>query len=187
MHKSDVRKLAKKYKLPTAEKKDSQGVCFLGPLDMKDFLKHYIESKKGDVLNTEGEKIGTHDGAVFFTLGERHGFTIDKHSSNDAPLYVVSKDVEKNTITVSTLSQNSSVGKEGKEVEIIRTNWISGLPVDDKKYKAQIRYHGEFVPCYVKIEGEKTKIIFDKNILVSSGQSIVVYDNNICLGGGVVI
>ena len=96
--KSKVRKIAKRFKLPVAEKKDSQGICFLGSVDIKDFLGHYIKQKKGKVLNELGEEIGYHNGAVFFTLGERHGFVISKKSPNDRPYYVISKDIKKNTI-----------------------------------------------------------------------------------------
>ncbi len=204
LNKKEVRKLALKYKLPTAVKKDSQGVCFLGPLDMKDFLKHYIKEKNGDVLDDNGEVIGYHDGAVFFTLGERHGFTITKNSENNKPLHVVSKDVERNTITVS---QNKILVDKGTDNSVLgissarasraaqglshqefcfalkQVNWISEIPKNNKKYTAQIRYHGEQLAC--RIEG--STIIFDKPILVSAGQSIVVYDKDICLGGGVVV
>jgi len=219
LDKSDVRKLAEKYKLPTATKKDSQGVCFLGPLDMKDFLSHYIEQKKGDVLSVDGEVIGEHDGAVFFTLGERHGFTITKKSPTDTPYYVVVKDIEKNTITVSTSPENvfsyshkqnspqkdtnnsllgifsarasrtvQVLSKENSVVGISSTNWISGLPEQGKKYTAQIRYHGTQLSCEIEVsENNQATITFDSSILVSSGQSIVVYDSDVCMGGGVVV
>lgn len=209
LHKTDVRKLAKKYKIPVATKKDSQGVCFLGPLDMKDFLKHYIESKKGEVLlvpsEVEGKEpkvIGYHDGAVFFTLGERHGFNITEKSEKDKPLYVVGKDINKNTITVSSISGRglTSTGFGGYSSErnlicssrkniitITNTNWISVVPEKDKKYEAQIRYHGELLNCKVEVsEGNNAQILFDKDTLVDSGQSIVIYDADVCLGGGIV-
>jgi tRNA-uridine 2-sulfurtransferase len=186
LQKTEVRKLAEKYKLPTATKKDSQGVCFLGPLDMKDFLRRYIKSKKGEVLNEKGEIIGSHDGAVFFTLGERHGFTLDKHTEKDKPFYVISKNIEKNTITVS----NSLTGKTTKKTKIYNlsnTNWISTLPGKNKEYTAQIRYHGKLLNCQVEATGNKAaKIIFNDNIIIARGQSIVVYDGDICQGGGVV-
>ncbi|HLP86629.1 MAG TPA: tRNA 2-thiouridine(34) synthase MnmA [Candidatus Paceibacterota bacterium] len=186
LNKTEVRKLAEKYKLPTATKKDSQGVCFLGQLDMKDFLKHYIKSEKGNVLDEKGEIIGTHDGAVFFTLGERHGFRVNKKEDNEKPLYVISKNIKDNTITVS-LEPGSGGNKESNYLEIEKVNWISSIPEKDKKYTAQIRYHGEHFSCKVEVsEDKKAKIIFDKNILVDSGQSIVVYDVNACLGGGIV-
>jgi len=186
LQKTEVRKLAEKYKLPTATKKDSQGVCFLGPLDMKDFLKHYIESKQGDVLNEKGNIIGTHEGAVFFTLGERHGFIITKKRDNDLPLYVVSKDIQKNTITVSTSPVKKKVS--GSQISLSKTNWISKLPEEGKQYTSQIRYHGELFSCKINIiENNVAQISFGKNILVDNGQSIVFYDDDICLGGGVVV
>jgi tRNA-specific 2-thiouridylase len=187
LKKTEVRKLAEKYKLPTATKKDSQGVCFLGPLDMKDFLKHYIESKKGDVLDEKGEVIGSHDGAVFFTLGERHGFTLSKHSEQDKPLYIISKNIENNTITVSD-SATSEAKEKNNTYNISNTNWISFIPKKDKKNTTQIRYHGKLFDCSVEIIGKKeAKINFVNSIIIARGQSIVVYDGNICLGGGVVV
>jgi len=186
LKKTEVRKLAFKYKLPTATKKDSQGVCFLGPLDMKDFLRHYIKSQKGDVLNDKGVVIGSHDGAVFFTLGERHGFILNKHSESDKPLYVIVKDIKSNTITVST---RSDLGEKSlyRTVLCSNTNWISKIPREDENYKAQIRYHGELLDCKIFCTSPTgTEITFNKNILVDKGQSIVIYDGDICLGGGVV-
>lgn len=193
LEKTEVRKLAEKYKLSTAVKKDSQGVCFLGPLDMKDFLKHYIETKKGDVIDEHGKVIGSHDGAIFFTLGERHGFNIFKNEDNSKPLYVVLKNIEANTVTVSPRSNlGEDVGinpidTSNRTVICNKTNWISNIPEKDKKYTAQIRYHGEFLGCNVEaLKGQKARIIFDKSVLVDKGQSIVVYDGDVCLGGCIV-
>jgi tRNA-specific 2-thiouridylase len=190
--KTEVRKLAKKFKLPVAEKKDSQGICFLGAVDLKEFLKHYIKEKRGKVLNAEGEEIGYHDGVVFHTLGERHGFTITKKSPNDGAYYVVGKDLKKNILIVSQSPKKFlgvSLGiSSGNYLGLEHTNWISETPKIGKNYQTQIRYHGEFLNC--KIENLKSKtaqIVFDKPILVASGQSCVLYDKDICLGGGVVI
>lgn len=188
LEKIEVRKLAKKFNLPTAIKKDSQGVCFLGPLDMKEFLKHYIPSVKGDVLDEDGNIIGSHDGAVFFTLGERHGFNITRNKDDSKPLYVVSKNINNNTITVSNkihLEDNNQEG--GPKFVICKTNFISSIPEIKKKYTAQIRYHGEFLNCLVIIrDNDQAEILFEKNVLVDCGQSIVIYDKDICLGGGVI-
>jgi len=215
LKKTEVRKLAKKFNLPVAEKKDSQGICFLGAVDLKDFLKHYIKEKRGKVKNEKGEEIGHHDGVFFHTLGERHGFTITKKSPNDGAYYIVGKDVKKNVLVVS---QNKNFSKNTKQllfhgshsnletikeptiayaekstalysVKVKDTNWISkSYPLKDKSYSCQIRYHSEFLPCKI-ICGSKAsaKIIFNKPVLVASGQSCVIYDKNICLGGGVVV
>jgi tRNA-specific 2-thiouridylase len=209
LKKTQVRKLAKKFNLPVAEKKDSQGICFLGAVDLKDFLKHYIKEKKGKVVNEKGEEIGFHNGAVFHTLGERHGFTITKKKSTDGAYYVAGKDVKKNILVVSQNSPllvEEGVGggnlkknhlalkgtpplKGGEEINLESTNWISKIPEPNKNYTAQIRYHGEFLPCRIEAEGpeRRRRIIFEKPVLVASGQSCVVYDKDVCLGGGVVV
>ncbi len=201
LKKTEVRKLAQKFNLPVAEKKDSQGICFLGAVDLKEFLKHYIKEKKGEVINAEGpeyprgkkgEVIGFHDGVFFHTLGERHGFTITKKSPKDGPYYIIGKDIKKNILYVSQDPYPASPLAKGEErgggLKLENVNWISEFPKKDKIYQAQIRYHGEFLPCQVKITGKtKAEIIFKKTALVASGQSVVIYDKNVCLGGGVVI
>jgi tRNA-specific 2-thiouridylase len=208
LKKTEVRKLAKKFNLPVAEKKDSQGICFLGAVDLKEFLKHYIKEKKGKVLNEKGEEIGYHDGVFFHTLGERHGFTITKKSPSDGPYYIVGKNVKKNILYVSqNIKQmlfhgshsNLNVVHEPNiayaekstalySVKIKNTNWISEIPKLGKQYTTQIRYHSEFLPCKIKIINKtKAEILFKKPVLVASEQSCVIYDGNICLGGGIVI
>jgi tRNA-specific 2-thiouridylase len=213
LQKTEVRKLAKKLKLPVAEKKDSQGICFLGDIDLKDFLKHYIKEKRGKVMNEKGEEVGHHDGVVFHTLGERHGFTITKKSPNDGAYYVVGKDLEKNILVVShTRVKNflktapSETGGQGTHTFfknplhgyslVVRdTNWIGEIPEKNKnpaspagRYIAQIRYHGEFLPCNVIVKNKNTaEVTFSKPVLVDAGQSCVIYDKNVCLGGGVIV
>lgn len=202
LKKEEVRKLAKKFNLPVAEKKDSQGICFLGPVDLKEFLKHYIEEKKGKVLDTEGKIIGHHNGVVFHTLGERHGFTITKKNPNDGPYYIVGKDVKKNTLVVSQqktkenfsaflhLSGGTFRSKNPPLFSLVLkdTNWISEILKPNKNYTAQIRYHGELLACKIKIINKnKAEVVFQKPILAASGQSLVVYDQDVCLGGGVII
>jgi len=211
LKKTEVRKLAEKFKLPVAEKKDSQGICFLGAVDLKDFLKHYIKEKKGKVLNEKGEEIGYHDGVVFHTLGERHGFTITKKSPNDGAYYVVGKNIKKNILYVSQnknyvlntkqmLSHGShsslkvvndldlAHAEESTTLCLNDLNWVSGIPKLNKNYTAQIRYHSEFLDCEIKsITKDKAEVLFQKPVLVASGQSCVLYDKDICLGGGVVI
>lgn len=184
--KDEVRKLAQKFKLPVAEKKDSQGICFLGPVDLKEFLKHYIKEKKGQVLNEQGEVVGHHDGVQFLTLGERHGFTITKKGTNDQRQYIVAKDIKKNTITVSPNPTKNNSGTS-KNIQLEKTSWVNNAPEDNKKYTCQIRYHGEFLSCQVKNKKNIAEIIFEKPILAAPGQSIVLYDKDVCLGGGVVV
>lgn len=186
--KSEVRALAKKFELFTFLKKDSQGLCFIGKLKMKEFLSHYIKTKSGDVLDENGKIIGRHDGAEFFTLGERHGFVVFPKSSNDAPLYVVSKDTMKNTITVS---QKIDIEKAGSHQKIFLSefNWISGvLPKVGASYNALIRYRSISKKVKIlKINSKKVLLHFDKpDNTITPGQSCVIYEGNTCLGGGII-
>jgi tRNA-specific 2-thiouridylase len=192
LEKKEVRKLAKKFKLPVATKKDSQKICFLGAVDLKNFLKHYIKEKKGEVVlipsESEGGKskvIGYHNGVFFHTLGERHGFVITQKGVNDDRYYVVGKDIKNNTLTVSRNKNSHSNILTNYRME--NTNWISEIPNSDKKYTAQIRYHGELLECKIKCAtSDVAQVIFNKAVLVAPGQSVVVYDGEVCVGGGVV-
>ncbi len=178
--KTEVRKLAQKFKLPNAERKDSQGLCFIGKFDFKEFLKSELKTKAGHVLNEEGEIIGAHEGAGLYTLGERHGFIITAKTPNDKPYYIVAKDIKANTLTVSQDPNRNKLAKQ--EFNLTETNWFS-LPLDNKNYSAQIRYHGEFLDC--KLEGDK--IIFTKPLTdLAAGQSVVVYDGQVVVGGGII-
>ncbi|MFA6397285.1 MAG: tRNA 2-thiouridine(34) synthase MnmA [Candidatus Paceibacterota bacterium] len=189
--KDQVRKLAKKFNLPNAEKKDSQGVCFVGKLDVKDFLKNYIKEKSGSVLNEKGNVIGKHGGVNFYTIGERHGFVINKKTEKDKPYYVIAKDFKKNTITVSQdLSKLKKTEKEKQFIKIEKTNWISGtLPSLNKNYQARIRYRQKLEDCVVNFMDRNKAIVKFENpqITATSGQSLVLYDKEICLGGGIII
>jgi len=186
--KPEVRKLAKKFGLPTAEKKDSQGLCFIGKLDMKDFLKHFIKERQGNVLDDRGNVVGKHDGAVFFTLGERHGFTITQKGVRDMPYYVVAKDMSKNTITVSHTPLQTMNKEANKRIAISQINWTSGMsPKEGEQYRARVRYRQPLERCGIAHADEKsTEIIFTKPQIASPGQSLVFYDGDECLGGGVI-
>ena len=154
---------------------------------MKDFLKHYIKPKKGNVVDVNGSIIGTHDGAMFFTLGERHGFVINKKTEKDEPYYIVAKNIEKNEIIVSHRSKKEKNNISGRVYNVIKTNWIINQPKENKKYKAQIRYHGEMLSCSIsRVCDRKAQIKFDKDVIVDKGQSIVIYDKDTCQGGCIV-
>src|SRR3989344_3085238 len=187
MEKSEVRNLAKKFGLPNAERKDSQGVCFLGEFDMKDFLKHYISEKRGKVLNDAGEIVGHHAGAFYFTLGERHGFTITEKTPHDAPYYVVAKDVTANTITVS--NKKIQEGVNAREAVLSDTHFVSGeFPDTSKKYSARTRYRQPLALCSLQIKGGVASIVFDApRELSAPGQSLVLYDGDVCFGGGIIV
>lgn len=124
--KPEVRQLALEFGLPNAEKKDSQGLCFIGKVDVKDFLSHYVKSEKGNVLNEKGEVIGHHPGALLFTKGERRGFTLTVKTPHDAPYFIIAKDVVANTITVSNRDIEGALPGASKTVKITNVNWVSG-------------------------------------------------------------
>lgn len=185
--KTQVRALAKKFGLPVAEKKDSQGLCFVGKLDMKDFLAHFMEKKEGVVLNELGEDIGTHHGAYFYTLGERHGFAITKKGVDDTPYYVIAKDLARNTISVAHRTKDT-LACARSDARISQVNFCSGIVPDTaRSYTAQVRYHGEFYKCHIKIiDGETYALFFEKPVIVDAGQSVVLYNKDVCVGGGIV-
>lgn len=187
--KSEVRDLAKKFNLPVAEKKDSQGVCFVGPLDLKDFLKTQIKTEVGEVRNERGEKVGEHDGAILYTIGERHGFTIHQTSPQQKPYYVVGRDLTKNILIVSDAPEK--VWREHKEVKLREVNWISEpTKISSKGLFARIRHRGELVPCRIlakNIEHRMLDIYFDEPpAALAAGQSLVLYDGDVCVGGGII-
>lgn len=188
IEKPEVRRLAKKFDLPNAEKKDSQGLCFIGKIDVKEFLSHYIESKKGDVLNEKGEVIGEHNGAFFFTIGERHGFVINKKTPEDEPYYVIGKDVEKNTLTVANKNSEGQLPNGVMKISLNQVNWNQGilpmnLPVG-KKLQARTRYREPLSD--IVILNENSVQFSNPQYTISPGQSLVVYDGNVCLGGGII-
>lgn len=185
--KPKVRKLAEKYKLSTAIKKDSQGLCFIGKIDIKDFLKNYIKEKKGKVLNEKGEIIGEHDGVFYLTIGQRHGFTITKKTPNDLPYFVTNKDIKSNTITVSQ-DLSKILSNESKIVRLTKVNWMSGeIPDLSKKYYSRIRYRQPLEECIIKKNDNDYELHFTKSQkAITPGQSAVIYDKDICLGGGII-
>ena len=173
--KSEVREIAKKAGLPTAEKKDSQGLCFVGKVNFQDFLRGYLPRKEGSVINPEGKILGKHDGAYFFTPGQRHGLKLGGFSR---PLYVAEKDLEVNTVTAVYLGDPILYKKE---IEVSELNTTGGLP---EKILARIRYRQPLEPCRI----ENSKVIFDSPQRgVAPGQSIVFYSNEgLILGGGII-
>ncbi len=195
LKKTEVRKLAKKSKLPTADKKDSQGLCFIGKVDVKDFLSHYVEAKSGNILNENGEIIGIHPGALFFTIGERHGFTITRKTPDDLPYYIVDKDVERNTLTVSRKDLGNRLAHTEKVARIDKVNWIEGVvpnqfgAVDSAfSLQAQSRYHQTMQKIRISnltISGMTIEFEQPQEV-ITPGQSLVIYDGEVCLGGGII-
>ena len=174
--KPDIRKLAKKFGLPNHDKKDSQGVCFIGQLDMKDFLKKYIKPKKGRILDLHGNIIGNHDGVYYYTIGQRHGLDI---KNGQGPYFVIKKDIKKNIIYVG--DQKDLASRRTRAVEI---NYLSDklrLPI---KVDVKIRYRSKSKKAILYKNGV---LMFNKPIrAITSGQSAVFYRGKEMLGGGVI-
>lgn len=182
--KETIREEAAKASIPTAAKKDSQGVCFLGQIDIPEFLSHYIDLVPGKVVNTDGETIGTHQGAFVYTLGQRHGFTIENINTARSPHYVVSKNVETNTVTVA--AETPKLPPHSKII-LTQCNWIPGEPVGES-VEVQFRYRQKPLRASLKtLSAGKAELSLEENTdKPAAGQSCVVYRGNECLGGGII-
>ncbi|MBI2635593.1 MAG: tRNA 2-thiouridine(34) synthase MnmA, partial [Parcubacteria group bacterium] len=178
--KPQVRALAKKYDLPTAKKPDSQGVCFVGEIDVAEFLKEQLGKKPGPILTLAGEKVGIHDGLSFYTIGQRRGIG---STGGGTPYYVVRKDHKKNTIFV-TEAENTALFS--KELTARNLNWVSGkapkLPI---KCLARVRYRQPLQKATIY---NKQSIVFDEpQRAITPGQSAVFYSKDgVMLGGGII-
>ncbi len=183
--KTDIRAEATRHNLPTAEKPDSQGVCFLGELDMKSFLMHFIPQNIGKVEDVSGAAVGEHDGAYFYTIGQRHGFRLDQSEPTAAPYYIVAKDIKRNVLVVShdkpVLTESAA-----HRLTLTDTNWIAAAP--PPQVQIQTRYRQTPVAATVAQTSATTATITPTAPLDAPavGQSCVVYDGDTCLGGGVI-
>jgi tRNA-specific 2-thiouridylase len=182
--KPEVRRLAKKFGLPVHDKKDSQGVCFVGELNMKDFLKQYIKPKAGDIKLIENNKIvGVHDGANYYTIGQRHGLNI---SRGDGPYYVCGKDIKINVIFV-TKKVSNLLSK--KEVIVEKNNWIVKRPLLPCEVEVKIRYRTRSIPAVLTKNHKNSEpiLIFKSPAkAIAPGQSAVFYRGSELIGGGII-
>ncbi|HSX46919.1 MAG TPA: tRNA 2-thiouridine(34) synthase MnmA [Patescibacteria group bacterium] len=176
--KADVRAIAKRYKLATADKKDSQGICFVGKVGIKEFLQQYVTTKTGSILDRKGSVIGEHDGAIFYTIGQRHGLDV----GGGLPYYVIGKDMKKNEVYVTTDLQDEGLWK--KRVELTDLHWIQEPPETGKTFHARMRYRAPLVKA--RLEGN-TLVLDEAVRAVTPGQSAVLYDDERVLGGGIVV
>src|SRR3989344_673936 len=176
--KPEVRALAEKFCLPVAKKHDSQGLCFVGEVTMRDFLARYIDLKKWKVLDERGVVVGEHDGAALYTLGERHGFRIETSGAREAPRFVVATSPDSNTITVAKDAQKA----KRRMVTLSDIQWVNDPPRLPLRAEVQARYRETPLPC--TIDGNEA--VFDEPHLAPPGQSLVIYDGQRLLGGGVI-
>lgn len=184
LEKPAVRALADKFGLPQAERPDSQGLCFLGPISVSDMLKKELHPVPGKVLNEEGEQIGVHEGAQLYTMGQRHGFVLTKQGPDTPPHFVIAKDLGTNTITVSETKFPTGASKT--KLMLTDPNWISSVAkaLEDGELMARYRYRQELIPAHLDVE--KGEVELAEPHYAPAGQSLVVYKQQRCLGGGVI-
>jgi tRNA-uridine 2-sulfurtransferase len=203
-NKDEIRKIAEENNLPVASRKDSQGMCFVGDITMKDFLKQELRGHKnlqiGKILNESGQEIGEHEGAILYTIGERHGFKLYKkfQTTENKSLFVIGKDLDKNILIVSgqKSSQSPFIKEESEHstLKLEKLSFINTKLKENEEVQIRLRYRGEKI--FVRILSidleKKTCVlkILDKNLkntTVAKGQFGVFYRDEECLGSGVFI
>lgn len=179
--KAEVRAKAAELGLATAAKKDSQGICFVGKVGIKEFLLHELgEQPAGPIMDQHGATVGEHDGAIFYTIGQRHGL----HVGGGWPFYVTGKDMAKNEVYVTTDLQDGKLWR--RELRVSDVHWINEPPVIGKTYSVRTRYRAPLVSCQFDVE--RGRIALDEEVrAVTPGQSAVVYEEDRVLGGGIVV
>lgn len=179
--KAEVRALAKKLGLSTAAKKDSQGICFVGKVGIRDFLDEYVTTKPGDIINQAGQHIGQHDGAIYYTIGQRHGLNI----GGGLPYYVTGKDMHKNEVYVTTDLDDKNLWH--KQFTLTDVHWINGMP-EQLDLQVRTRYRAPLVNCTVQPDGDKLVVNLEHEVrALTPGQSAVFYNAGQILGGGVIL
>ena len=179
--KKEVREIAEKYDLITAHKKDSTGICFIGERNFKGFLSNYLPSQKGDIIDIDkNEKVGEHNGLMYYTIGQRKGLDI---GGNKDRLFVVGKNLEKNVLYVSFKEDNEYLLSDSAIVEDINFN-CELRPVE---CTAKFRYRAEEHPVKLEyLENGNILVKYDKVKAVTPGQACVFYLDDKCIGGGII-
>lgn len=194
LEKPEVRRIAEQYDLATAKKKDSTGICFIGERRFKDFLQQYLPAQKGDIYTDDGKKIGTHDGLMYYTLGQRGGIGIGGVKDRDeAPWFVLHKDLDNNRLIVGQGHDHPML--QSTQLTAYKLDWVIDAPTQlftaqGYRCTAKTRYRQPDQACTVFAldeMGDTIKVVFDEpQRAVTPGQSCVFYQDDICLGGGVI-
>lgn len=180
--KAEVRAIAKELGLATAAKKDSQGICFVGQVGIKEFLQQYVKTSPGDILDEEGKVLGQHEGAIFYTIGQRHGLNI----GGGLPYYVVGKDMAKNQVLVTTDLSDGRLWH--KQINLTDVHWINDQPDFNQTYQVRTRYRAPLVSGKLKMSGGKLVVsLADEVRAITAGQSAVIYDGKRVVGGGIIV
>lgn len=180
--KKEVRDIAKKLGLATAEKKDSQGICFVGKVGIREFLEQYVTTEPGAIIDHAGREIGQHDGAIFYTIGQRHGLNV----GGGFPYYVTGKNMNKNEVYVTTDLNDKNLWS--KELNLTDLHWINGAPKDGDIYQIRTRYRAPLVTGKLVHNGSNLTVSLNDEIrAITPGQSAVIYDKDRVVGGGIVV
>ncbi|MGZ8250954.1 MAG: tRNA 2-thiouridine(34) synthase MnmA [Methylophilaceae bacterium] len=186
--KREVREIARKAGLANSEKKDSTGICFIGERPFQEFLSRYLPRKPGEMQTPEGKVVGQHEGLMYYTLGQRQGLKIGgSRESNGEPWFVAAKDMQNNVLTVVQGHEHPLLLNDGLVAS--QLHWISGdEPESHWVYAAKTRYRQPDAPCEIdRLEGTAMEIRFgQKQWAITPGQSAVVYESTVCLGGGII-
>lgn len=182
--KSEVRVTARQKKLITADRKESMGICFVGEVGIKEFLQQHVKSRSGRIIDQNKKVIGEHDGAIFYTIGQRHGLQV----GGGLPFYVVGKDMAKNEVYVTTDLQDKRLWS--RELKFTNAHWINDSPAEKAKIAVRMRHRAPLIP--VKILNKSSKLGWTAELeeevrALTPGQSAVFYSGEICLGGGIVV
>ncbi|MBM3356664.1 MAG: tRNA 2-thiouridine(34) synthase MnmA [Betaproteobacteria bacterium] len=188
LYKRDVREIARREGLPTHDKKDSTGICFIGERPFREFLSRYLPDNPGEMCEAEGRVLGRHQGLMFYTIGQRQGLGIGGRREGDGePWYVAAKDLQRNRLVVVQGHDHPALFS-GRLVAS-ELNWISGsAPHCHWVYGAKIRYRQKDAPCTIaEVSAERCTIEFaEPQWSVTPGQSVVLYESQVCLGGGII-
>jgi tRNA-specific 2-thiouridylase len=185
LNKNLVREKAKKLGFMNYNKKDSTGICFIGERNFKNFLKKFFSIQPGEIVNKNGQAIGQHQGLMYYTYGQRQGLGIGGgYSSQEAPWYVSDKIIDENKLVVVQGQTNSDLYHT--RLTASNVNWISGVPPQESQnITAKIRYRSNDTSCQINYRSNDMLIDFEQpQFAIAPGQSIVFYDQNVCLGGG---
>jgi tRNA-uridine 2-sulfurtransferase len=186
--KHQVREIARKAGLSTSEKKDSTGICFIGERPFQEFLARYLPRQPGEMLTPEGQVVGEHEGLMYYTLGQRQGLGIGgSKASNGEPWFVAAKDMERNTLTVVQGHNHPLLLNDGLTAS--QLHWIADHePETHWVYAAKTRYRQPDAPCEIDgLQSDHLEVRFgQKQWAITPGQSVVVYESNVCLGGGII-
>jgi tRNA-uridine 2-sulfurtransferase len=186
--KSEVREIARSAGLITSEKKDSTGICFIGERPFQEFLSRYLPREPGEMKTPDGRVVGTHDGLMYYTLGQRQGLKIGgSKNGNGDPWFVAQKDIANNVLIVVQGHHHPLLYQDGLTASDV--HWISDqAPKTNWVYAAKTRYRQADAPCEIdKVTSDFAEIHFgQKQWAITPGQSVVVYESNVCLGGGII-